>query len=98
MDRDSPDWDPFTLISPDELCVIISPRLIELRLESTAVQHIVVIFHEGWWTPRTAEDVELTASGGQHLLDKRDPIFLVMLDAEGLQLLVTLADIGVAGA
>ena len=70
----------------------------ELRLESAAVQHIVVVFHEGWWTPRTAEDVELTASGGQHLLDKRDSISLVVLDVEGLQLFVALVDIGVAAA
>src|SRR2546422_4269660 len=48
------------------------------RSESAAVQHIVVVFHEGRWTPRTAEDVELTASGGQYLLDKRDPISLVV--------------------
>jgi hypothetical protein len=62
------------------------------------VQHIVVVFHEGRWAPWTGEDVEFSAGGGQHLLKKWNSIFPVVLDAEGFQLFVALAYIGVAAA
>ena len=97
LDGDSPDRNPFPLVSLDEFRVVVGPRLIELRLELSTVQHVVVGLHECRWTPRAAEESELSAGSRQRPLDKRNTESLIMVDAERLQLLVTFVDVGVAG-
>src|ERR1041385_3508353 len=96
LNGDTPDGYAFTLVSLDELHEVVGPRLIKLRFQSPTMKHVVVIFHECRWTPRTAEDVELSARRCYCLFDKWNPKLLVVLDAERLQLLVALVYVGVA--
>jgi hypothetical protein len=95
LNGDSPDWDSFRMICLDEPRVVIRPGLVELGLELAAVQNIVVVFHECRRAPRTREDIQPSATGGQHFLDKRYAEFLVVSDAERLQLFVALIDVRV---
>ena len=59
------------------------------------MQHVVVAFHPGWWTPGTDEQTEILARSRDGLLDKRNAIFAIMRNIKTTQLLVAILDIGV---
>ena len=96
MNRDAPDGNSFSLVRLDELRVVVGPGLIELRFQFSTVEHVIVGLHERRWTPRAAKESERSASGGHRLLDEGNAELPVVVDAEGLQLLVAFVDVGVA--
>src|SRR6185503_3159498 len=98
LDGDSPNRYSFRLIGLDKPRVVIGPRLVELGLELAAVQDVFVVFHERRRAPGTREEVQLAATGGQYRFDKRYAVFLVVSDAERLQLLVAVIDVRVTTA
>src|SRR5256714_5536622 len=82
LDRDSPDRNPFVLVSFDEFRVVVRPRLIELGLQLSAVQHVVVRLHECRRTPRAAEKSEPAPCSGDRALDEGNAESPVVIDAE----------------
>src|SRR6185503_18657702 len=84
LDREPPDRYSFRLVGPDELRVVVGPRLVKLGFQFAAMQNIVVVFHERRRAPRTGEDVELTLCGCQDFLDKPDSILLVVRNTKRL--------------
>src|SRR5438132_5607979 len=98
LNSDAPDGNAFTLVGLNELREVVGPGLIKLWFQSATVKHIVVVLHEGRWTPGAAKDVELPSGRSQRLLYKRNPKLFVMVDAERVQLLVAFVYVGVAAA
>src|SRR5689334_8563655 len=98
LNTDAPDRNAFALVSSDELHEVVGPRLIELRFQLAAAQHVVVVFHERRRAPRAREDVEPVAGRRDYLLDKGNAEFLIVRDAERLQLFVAFVDVGVTAA
>src|ERR1044072_5406905 len=98
LDRESPDRYAFRLVGPYELRVIVGPRLIELGFQFTAVQNVVVVFHERRRAPRAREDIELAFGGGENFLDEWNPILLVVRKTERTEFFVAFVDVGVNAA
>src|SRR5205085_3361209 len=61
LDGDAPDGYALGLIRLDELRVVVGPRLVELRLQLPAVEHVVVLLHEGGRAPGAREERESSA-------------------------------------
>src|SRR3989441_3718919 len=62
----------------------------------TAVQHVVVVFHEGRRAPGAGEQLEPVPARGHRSPNERDPEPQVVRDGEGGQVLVPLVDVRVA--
>src|SRR5437588_2839440 len=88
LNCNAPDRYALSLICLDEPGVVVRPRLIKLRLQFSTVKHTVVVLHECWRTPGAGEKSEFVAGSSQRLFDKWNAKSFVVIDAEGLQLLV----------
>ena len=94
----SPDRDPVVFVGADEFDEIAGPRIGVARQQGAAVKHVIVGFHPGGRTPGAGIKGEIVARRRHGRFDERDPVFLVRGDAEGSEVGVAVADVGVAGA